>query len=117
MPVPPPDSATPGELMRRLDDNTAELKRLSAQLREDRDRYDMRYVSRPEWVEARRSDQQQIEAVARDVAEIQTAEQVKEAEQRGSRRQMTVGLIVCAAGTFGSLVVAIVMLLLSGGKT
>lgn len=112
-----PDSATPGELMRRLDENTAELKRIADQLRQDRDRYDLRYVPRAEWVESRRADQRSIDAVAKDVEELQRAEETRETEARGQRRQMTVGLIVCAAGTFGSLMVALVMLLLSGGKS
>lgn len=111
-----PDSATPGEIMRRLDETTSELRGIAAQIREDRDRYDMRYVARAEWVEGRRADQRSIDSIAKDVAELQAAEQAKEAEARGQRRQLTVGLIVCAAGTFGSLTVALVMLVLSGGK-
>lgn len=63
---------TPAEIMRRLDDNTNTLNRILAQLREDRDRADMRYVPRVEWIEARGRIGERIDDVADDVEDLKT---------------------------------------------
>jgi hypothetical protein len=75
---------TPGEIMRRLEDNTAWLNRISAQLREDRDRADLRYVPRVEWIEARGRIGERIEDVAGDVEDLQTESRSAAAFRRQS---------------------------------
>jgi hypothetical protein len=96
---------TPGEIMRRLDEIANRLDRTASQLQTDRDRADLRYVPRGEWVEGRRADQGLIKDVVKDVEDI-----------TGFRRQITVITIGAALSSFGALAVAIIMLILSGGK-
>ena len=107
---------TPGEVMRRLEDNTAQLNRIAAQMQTDRDRADLRYVPRGEWIEGRRADQGFIKDVAADVAEIKVNAEDDAKEKKSFRNQIIVGFLVVLATSFGSLIVALIVLLLSGGK-
>jgi hypothetical protein len=104
---------TPGEIMRRLDTNTTQLSELSRQFREDRDRADIRYVPRGEWVEGRRADQGLVKDVGKDVQELKDMNVANVA----FRRQFTVALVATALSSFGALAVAIILLILSGGRT
>lgn len=97
---------TPGELLRRLEDNTAYLNRISTQVREDRDRADMRYVPRVEWVEARRGIGDRIDDVADDVADLKRRGDA----DAGFRRQVLLAFAVAAFSALVSVAVAIIVL-------
>lgn len=95
---------TPGEIMRRLDEIAMRLDRTASQLQQERDRADLRFVPRGEWVEGRRADQGLIKDVAKDVEDA-----------TAYRRQITLLAIGAMFSGFAGLAIAVVMLLLSGG--
>ena len=107
-----PDSPTPGEIMRRLDEVVRRFEDVSKDVREFRSWAERIYVPRGEWVEGRRADQAVVSDVAKDVVELQK----KDEANTGFRRQITVVAIGAALSSFGALAVAIVLLILSGGK-
>lgn len=112
MPAPPPDSApTLGEVMRRLDATAAQLAALASQMQTDRDRADMRYVPRGEWVEGRRADQGLIKDVSKDVEELKA----KEVSNTASRRQFMFGLALTAITSVAGFLTAMTVLLLGKG--
>ena len=96
---------TLGEVMRRLDEVASRVDRTASQLQTDRDRADMRYVPRGEWVEGRKADQGLIKDVAKDVDDMVS-----------NRRQITLLALGAAFSGFAALAVAVVMLILSGGS-
>jgi hypothetical protein len=104
---------SPGEIMRRLDEIATRIDRTASQLQTDRDRADLRYVPRGEWVEGRRADQGLTKDVAKDVAELRAS---KSADLT-FRRQFTIALVGVALSSFASLAIALILLILSGGKT
>jgi hypothetical protein len=114
--VPPPDSQpTLGEVMRRLDDTSSQLARLADQMRTDRDRADMRFVPRGEWVEGRRADQGRIAETEKDVVEIKGKETAREQADTTWRRQILLAFAVAAFSGIVSVAVAIAGLILGKG--
>ena len=101
---------TPGELMRRLQDNTAYLDRIAAQLQADRDRADLRYVPRVEWVEARKGISERIGDVAGDVAELKTNSE----DDRKFRRQTMVLMLLAVFSAVLSAAVTFTIFFLGG---
>lgn len=108
-----PDSTpTPGEIMRRLDEVVKRFEDVSKDVREFRSWAERLYVPRGEWVEGRRADMARIGAVEQDVQEIRN----DNTANVGYRRQFTIALVVVALSSLASLVIALLMLFLSGGK-
>jgi hypothetical protein len=97
--------------MRRLDATSAQLASLAAQMQTDRDRADLRFVPRGEWVEARRADQGLVKDVAKDVDELKT----KDVSNANSRRQFLFGLALTAVSSLAALVTALAVLFLGKG--
>lgn len=109
---PPPDSApTLGEVMRRLDQTATQLAELATQMRNDRDRADVRFVPRGEWKEGRETDRSRVTDVAKDVDELKA----KDIANASSRRQFLFGLALTAITSLAGLVTALAVLFLGKG--
>lgn len=103
---------TLGEVMRRLDANTQQLAEITRQMREDRDRADMRYVPRVEWVEARRGVDERFKNVEGDVVDLKNE---KRDEKRGRTAfQRAVIVAVCTSAVTGLISLATIGLQLLG---
>lgn len=87
-----PDSPTPGEIMRRLDDVVRRFEDVSKDVREFRSWAERLYVPRGEWVEGRRADQLRTTEIAGDVGDLK-----KQRETDATwRRQMLLAFAVAA---------------------
>jgi hypothetical protein len=101
--MPPASAPTPAEIGRRLDGISAQLSELAAQMRTDRDRGDVRYVPRVEWVEARKGITDRIGDVASDVADLKRTEDADKA----FRRQILLAVSVAAFSALISVAVSV----------
>jgi hypothetical protein len=103
-----PGEPTLGEVMRRLDDVFARLDRTLAQMQQDRDRGDQRYVPRVEWVEARKGIDDRFKDVIGDVGDLK----LERTSDTTFRRQVL--LAVCIAAFSAVVSIAVTGLLLLG---
>lgn len=90
---------------------SGQIDRLANQIQTDRDRADMRYVPRGEWVEGRRADQGLVNDVSKDIAELKA----NEVAAAASRRQFLFGLALTAITSVAGFLTALAVLLLGKG--
>lgn len=105
-----PDSPTPGEIMRRLDDVVKRFEDISKDVREFRSWAERLYVPRGEWVEGRRADHLRTVEIAGDVGELKAkaeadalAAQATERATLAWRRQVLLAVAIAAFSGFVSV--------------
>jgi hypothetical protein len=94
---------TPGEIMRRLDEVSASLLRIVAEIASDRKRAEQLYVLREAWGLARAADQSKVHEVEKDVEGLKK-------DRDGDltyRRQIMLALAIASFSAIISVAIAI----------